>query len=40
MSIEKFGGHKRAVKDVEIRERLALKKKVEGEEHLEIYGGL
>ena len=37
--MEKFGGYKTEVKErIEIRERLALKNSVEGEELLEIYG--
>ena len=41
LAIEKFSGYKTEVKErIERRERLALRKKVEGEEHLEIYGGL
>ena len=41
LAIEKFSGYKTEVKErLERRERLALRKKVEGEEHLEIYGGL
>ena len=41
LAIEKFGVYKTEVKErIESRERLALRKKMEGEEHLEIYGGL
>ena len=39
--MEKFGGYKtRSKRKVHRRERLALKNKVEGEEHPEIYGRL
>ena len=41
LSIEKFGGFKTEVNErIEIRERLALRNKVNEEEHLELYGGL
>ena len=41
LSVEKFGEYKTEVKEsTESLERPALKKKVEGEEHLEIYGSL
>ena len=41
LSIEKFGGYKTEVKYIiEERERLALRRKVKEEQHLEIYGGL
>ena len=39
--MEKFGGYKTYVEErIGRRERLALQKKAEEEEHLEIYGGL
>ena len=41
LSREKFAGYKTEVKEkIEIREWLALRKKVKGKEHLKIYGGL
>ena len=41
MSMEMFWGYKAEVKErTERRERLGLQSKVEGEEHLEIYGTL
>ena len=41
MSIEDGGEYKTKVSDmIEIREKKALKQKMDEEEHLEIYGGL
>ena len=41
MSIEDVGEYKTKVSDmIEIREKKALKQKMDEEEHLEIYGGL